>query len=154
MEGDVMGKVTLCTDKYLDIKPIVVLLETDLFEIKLFYKTEDIRDLKPRYSKYMQDNSINVFYSLIKIRETLVKKFFFKIVDCLCDNYAIDISDYAKYKVCEKTFYFSYQDLLMDIEQKGIQCKYDFDTVYLSEKNYSDIMEYVYGDNRNIEKSG
>lgn len=139
-----MGKVTLCTDKYLDGKPIVALLETELFEIKLFYKTEDIRELKPKYLKYMAvDNNFNIIYSLIKTREILVKEFFFKIIDWLCDNYAIVISDYAKYKVCEKTFYFNYEDLIRDIEKRGVHCKYDFDTLYLSEIKYSDIKEYV-----------
>ncbi|QUH30481.1 hypothetical protein [Vallitalea guaymasensis] len=150
-----MGKVTLCTDKYLDAKPIVALLETELFEIKLFYKTEDIRDLKPKYLKYMLKNdNINIIYGLIKTRETLVKSYFFKIIDWLCDNYAIDISDYAKYKVCEKTFYFSYEDIVIDLEKTGIHCKYDFDELYLSEKNYWDIMDYIYIDKGYDLKSG
>lgn len=150
-----MGKVTLCTDKYLDVKPIVALLETELFDIKLFYKTEDIRELKPKYLRYMdgQDN-FNIIYSLIKTRETLVKSYFFKIIDWLCDNYAIDISDYAKYKVCEKTFYFSYEDLVIDIEKTGIHCKYKFDELYLSDKNYWDILDYVFIDNGYDLKSG
>jgi hypothetical protein len=150
-----MGKVTLCTDKYLDAKPIVALLETELFEIKLFFKTEDIYNLKPKYEKYMvKDNNINIIYSLIKTRETLIKDYFFKIIDWLCDNYAIDISDYAKYKVCEKTFYFSYEDLVIDLEKTGIYCKYDFDNLYLSEKKYWDIMDYVYMDKGYDLKSG
>ncbi|GMQ58888.1 hypothetical protein AN1V17_32840 [Vallitalea sediminicola] len=150
-----MGKVTLCTDKYLDVKPIVALLETELFEIKLFFKTEDIRDLKPKYLKYMiKDDNINIIYSLIKTRETLVKSLFFKIIDWLCDNYAIDISDYAKYKVCEKTFYFSYEDLVTDIEKTGINCKYNFEDLYLSDKNYWDILDYVYMDKGYSMKSG
>lgn len=150
-----MGKVTLCTDKYLDVKPIVALLETDLFDIKLFYKTEDIRDLKIKYLKYMNHNSdFNIIYSLIRTRETLVKSYFFKIIDWLCDNYAIDTNDYAKYKVCERTFYFGYDDLIKDIEKTGIHCKYEFDELYLSERTYWDILDYVYLDKGYEQKSG
>lgn len=73
-----MGKVTLCTDKYLDVKPIVALLETEFYDIKLFYKTESIRELKPKYLKYMtMDQQFNIIYSLIKTRETMVKSYFF-----------------------------------------------------------------------------
>ncbi len=139
-----MGKVTLCTDKYLDVKPIVALLETEFYDIKLFYKTESIRELKPKYLKYMtMDQQFNIIYSLIKTRETMVKSYFFKIIDLLCIDYAIDFSDYAKYKVCEKTFYFSYDDLMIDIKKTGVHCPHDFETIFLSKEKYDAILEYV-----------
>lgn len=139
-----MGKVTICTDKYLDGKPIVVLLETELFELKLFYKTEDIRELKNKYCKYIMVNSnFNIYYNLLKTREILVTDFFFKIVDLLSDNYAIVKSDFAKYKVCDKTIYFDYNDLSIDIEKKGFHCNFDFGNLYFSKSKYNEIQQYV-----------
>lgn len=141
-----MGKVTLCTDKYLDVKPIVALLETDFYDIKLFYKTESIRELKPKYFRHKTgDDGFNIIYSLIKTRETLVKTYFFKIIDWLCADYAIDVNDYAKYKVCEKTFYFTYEDIMLDIEKNGVQCSKDYEPLFLSKEKHDEILEYVQG---------
>ncbi|MCT4598871.1 MAG: hypothetical protein N4A50_13465 [Vallitalea sp.] len=150
-----MGKVTVCTDKYLDGKPIVVLLESELFELKLFYKTEDIRELKEKYSKYIMVNSnFNIYYNLLKTREILVTDFFFKIVDLLSDNYAIVKSDFAKYKVCDKTIYFDYNDLSIDIEKKGVHCNYGIDNLYLSKSKYRELQEYGMLNNEYRYRSG
>lgn len=130
-----MAKVVLYNEK-LEFKPIIALLKTDDFEVKLFYRMEELDKLREYYINFLPKRNYNIIAALLLVREKMVMEYFMKIIDWLSDNYAIESSDVAKFYNCDQTLYFTFDDLLLDINEEGIQCKLDYNNLYLSEEKY------------------